>query len=489
MQVSDTSTNGEQEEGQQDMDIDAWLSASRLEKDFGSYFKENDITFEDILTWDESLMDSICIECNITAAVKKARFKYKVREYQFKSNKTNAQTTGFGKTYRIVMTEKESKAMDVLKAKLNEIKESIQNNKNKSGKLSKDTKDIEDDIKSVFSEIRKKVDEREKALMTQLDNISSEQSKALKDQMECLKQYKDSIKAAMSEQDALSLDPNMDSAKRQSKILKITDDTLASIDDKQQELLLNEMKFIIDDKALCEYIAIFGTVTSQSDPPTVKISEITNYAARITLNLPTECKADDDSIDYQFRYKVSSDDEKTGDWNEIDIDENKNEYLLQNLQSNMKYEACGRYGSATDNLWSRYSKSVQFQTLDRDGWDTGCMGKSLCVQGEVVSIEKEGWGSIWVKGVVSKGSREWRFKIKKHPGKATDFWFGITNENDKKNKDSYPNRLLFKSYQNESYGTVVDAGRNSTRHDGQSSKVGDIIAVKWQFMKSVPNFY
>merc|ERR1712228_505084 len=111
------------------------------------------ITFDDMLCWDEDLMDSICSECKITASVIKARFKHQIRAYQFKSNKLNDKSAEFGKTYRIILSEIESKAMDALKKKLTEIEELITENTKKFDKLSKDTKSIDSKINFVFDEI------------------------------------------------------------------------------------------------------------------------------------------------------------------------------------------------------------------------------------------------------------------------------------------------------------------------------------------------
>ena len=279
----------------------------------------------------------------------------------------------------------------------------------KTDKLSSATKCIEDNIKSIFSEIRKRVNEREKALSAQLDDISTEQSKALQDQMEYLKQYKDSIKAAMSEQDVLSLDPNMDSAKRQSKILKITTDALMNIEDGQLENSPNEMKFIVDDKALYEYIANIGAVTTQPAPPIVKISDINSYAAEIAM----ECNADE-QIECALRYKECDDEKKMSDWKEVSLgktNDNKTEYLLDDLQRDSKYAVCGRYKSMKENVWSLWSQDIIFLTLDGHEWDKDCKSERLTINGSVVTVDKQGSNCIWVKGFASNGIYEWKFKI------------------------------------------------------------------------------
>ena len=77
--------------------------------------------------------------------------------------------------------------MQTLKNKKNKIDELIKMNEMKTNELSSATKCIEDNIKSIFSEIRQRVNEREKTLTAQLDNISTKQSKALQDQMDHLR--------------------------------------------------------------------------------------------------------------------------------------------------------------------------------------------------------------------------------------------------------------------------------------------------------------
>ena len=93
--------NGEQEEGQED--IGGWLEANNLDP-FKEYFEETNMKFEDLLTWNEEDMNEIISESNVKAYVYKKRFKHKVREYQFKSNKLNAAASAPCTIYRVVVS-------------------------------------------------------------------------------------------------------------------------------------------------------------------------------------------------------------------------------------------------------------------------------------------------------------------------------------------------------------------------------------------------
>ena len=117
--------NGEQEEGQED--IGGWLEANNLDP-FKEYFEETNMKFEDLLTWNEEDMNEIISESNVKAYVYKKRFKHKVREYQFKSNKLNAAASAPGTIYRVVVSSEEQKAMQTLKNKKNKIDELIKIN-------------------------------------------------------------------------------------------------------------------------------------------------------------------------------------------------------------------------------------------------------------------------------------------------------------------------------------------------------------------------
>merc|ERR1712228_322669 len=71
-------------------------------------------------------------------------------------------------------------------------------------------------------------------------------------------------------------------------------------------------------------------------------------------------------------------------------------------------------------------------------WDINCKGKTIKVNGKIVTGSNED-GTIWIKGIVSSGSHEWRFKIID----GGDIGIGITNEKNEKKKDSSLNTLCY----------------------------------------------
>merc|ERR1712228_909194 len=261
-----------QKKSQKKSDIVNWLEKNQLDP-FKAYFVETNMGFEDLLIWNDDDMNEIISECNVKAFAYKKRFKHKVKEYQLKSNKSNAAPPTPDKVDRVILTETEAKAMSALKKKFLKSNDSMIENKRKSDRLSQNEKSIESKIKNTFEKIRKRVNERENVLMVQLKELSSKQVNALQNEMNHLTEYQDAIKKARKEQKVVSLDPNLDSTKRQNKILQIADNVL--IADKQRaDVELNEIVFNVDpnDNATFKNIKTFGNVCVQSNAPKAKKS-------------------------------------------------------------------------------------------------------------------------------------------------------------------------------------------------------------------------
>merc|ERR1712228_641816 len=159
-------------------------------------------------------------------------------------------------------------------------------------------------------EIKKRVNERANALKMKLNKISSKQANALQNEMNHLTEYQDAIKQAMNKQNVLSFDPNLDSTKRQSKILQIADNVLIG-DKKRDNVELNDIVFAVDpnEDAMYKNIEKIGNVCLQSNAPIIAVSDIMNNTAKITLHSSTKQTC----IQCQIRYKEfdkNDDDEK-----------------------------------------------------------------------------------------------------------------------------------------------------------------------------------
>merc|ERR1712228_137710 len=84
-------------------------------------------------------------------------------------------------------------------------------------------------------------------------------------------------------------------------------------------------------------------------------------------------------------------------------------------------------------------------------WDINCKGNGMKVNGQIVNGPDNKWETIWIKGTVSNGSHEWRFKIIEI-GRYVRI--GITNEKNEKNKDSYLKTLCYRPYNGYLYDEI-----------------------------------
>merc|ERR1712228_163358 len=250
------------------------------------------------------------------------------------------------------------------------------------------------------------------------------------------------------------------------------------------------------ENAIYEYVTNIGNVCLQ---PIIAVSDIINNAAKITFHLPTKRTC----AQYQIRYKEfdkNDDDEKQNkEWNDIDYDDNEypyitddddsdssvtsneyqnddddehkeddTEYILGNLQKNTKYEVCGRYKTKKENVWSAYSENVAFETLDnlyKYEWDIDCKGDGIKVNGQIVTGSGYNWKSIWIKGILSTGTHEWKFKI------IGLVYIGITNEKNEKKKDTSFNTLYYWTG-----GYLKDVDGNKTEINEKVQK-NDIVSM------------
>eukprot|EP01083_Nonionella_stella_P064861 169457_1 len=350
-------------EGGTEVSIGDWLAKHRLSK-FKQKFIDDEIAMDDLLSWDEQYLSEMCKEYSMRPPFDK-RLKDAVRELQFERSETEAAQNASQRIYRVVTSTKECDSMKLLESKLSTVDGATQKNANETSDAEQNRQKIEDEIKCTFGAIRDVLKEREKQLMGALNDESNAILNSLKQQQNALSSYVTSIKQAQKQQNKLLLDPNMDTTKRELKIIEITNNALQSIDDGVLSVDTPKIKYILDVDAVHKSIGNIGIVTSVAapDPPVLNISNITDSAADIELKAPNK-----DVLQYSLKYRAiddDNDDEKKQNWKDILMSDDANVYSMTNLNVEAKYEVMGKYQSS-NRLWSRDSKIHRFEMEKRD---------------------------------------------------------------------------------------------------------------------------
>eukprot|EP01083_Nonionella_stella_P287148 977356_1 len=358
-------TIGDEGSGEADVkqNIEDWLTKHRLSK-FKQKFIEDEITMDDLLLWDEQSLNEICTEYSIRQPFS-TRLKSGVRALQFERSNNKATQNTSQRIYRVVTSTKECDSMKLLESKLSTVDGATQKNTNETSTALQDKQKIEDEIESTFGAIINAINERKKQLMGTLNDESNVILNGLKQQQNALSSYVTSIKQAQKQQNELLLDPNMDTTKRELKIIEITNNALQSIDDGVLSVDTPKIKYILDVDAVHKSIGNIGIVTSVAapDPPVLNISNITDSAADIELKAPNK-----DVLQYSLKYRAiddDNDDEKKQNWKDILMSDDANVYSMTNLNVEAKYEVMGKYQSS-NRLWSRDSKIHRFEMEKRD---------------------------------------------------------------------------------------------------------------------------
>eukprot|EP01083_Nonionella_stella_P102764 292656_1 len=182
---------------------------------------------DDLLSWDEQSLKEICTEYSIRQPFS-TRLKSAVRKFQFKRSDHD---NGSHRIYRVITTTKEGDSMKLLESKLSTVDGATHKNTNETSTALQDKEKNGDSIESTFGAIIDAINERKKQLMGTLNDESNVILNGLKQQQNALSSYVTSIKQAQKQQNELLLDPNMDTTKRELKIIEITNNALQSIDD------------------------------------------------------------------------------------------------------------------------------------------------------------------------------------------------------------------------------------------------------------------
>merc|ERR1712154_311772 len=108
------------------------------------------------------------------------------------------------------------------------------------------------------------------------------------------------IETAQNEQNALTLDPSIESTKREIKIVKLTTDTMLNINDNELVFDMEPISYSMDSAAAINYILSIGEVLNGLDAPTLNVTEITSDSALVTIECDNKLKVKDGMI-YNIR--------------------------------------------------------------------------------------------------------------------------------------------------------------------------------------------
>merc|ERR1712228_214761 len=108
-------------------------------------------------------------------------------------------------------------------------------------------------------------------------------------------------------------------------------------------------------------------------------------------------------------------------------------------------------------------------------WDVNCKGNEIKVNGQIANGSRNKSRTIWVKGVVSEGTHQWKFKMIDN---CYNVCIGITNEKNEKKKNSYLYTLCYHPYS----GSFRDADGKLTETNGKA-KNNDIVSMKLDLKK------
>eukprot|EP01084_Bolivina_argentea_P212917 361813_1 len=492
MALQQTELTGENDENDlSNIDINTWLSQNRLGK-FKQYFTENEVIMNDLLTYTENTLESIIKDIkqnsNISlGSVYIQRFKDSIRQLQHKYNKPNTSQNDLHKVYRIVMSPKENQFIQKLEDKLSTLDMALKNNLNTTTESITNTKNIENNIISVFNNYQKQLAQRQKLLITKLNQKSNDQLHTLQNQKNILENYKQSVKASIHEQNAMILNPNLNSSKREIKMEVLTNNTLNSINNNDLNVTAAQISFIMDNNVVNKCISSIGDVILGPEPPIISVSDIGVDTAKITI----DCNIEEDVI-YGIKYKQNgcdNDDEKKECWIEMEI--KYKEFVCNDLITNKKYTVCARFKILDGNIWSGYSNVISFKTMKQiDKWDIGQSGDYAVFDMDAICVSNKDnahWYAAFGSIGVNKGIHEWILKIKEIGNTDNHFLaVGVVTKTMHKNtwcynkdndaKTNYQN-YAFACWNSQNKGCVFDQKRSYNRNN--NALYGYVDDFRW----------
>ena len=158
----------------------------------------------------------------------------------------------------IVISAKEQEAMSKLQKAGSDVDQLLESNAAIQAELTADSQRISGQIDSIFSEYITRLTQRAEELKIKLNTESKAKLDALSQQQEQLSKTKESVTSGLEQENALLLDTNVDSKKREIKIESITDDILSTMND--SPLKVSKLVLAKDNQSVFEvtYISILS---------------------------------------------------------------------------------------------------------------------------------------------------------------------------------------------------------------------------------------
>jgi len=197
---------------------------------------------------------------------------------------------------------------------------------------------------------------REKALRSELDASSKYQTAVLTAKRQKLDEHIGAVTAALSTQNTLILDADLDSAKREAKIKQIADDAIRMIDGEDLEVAVAPAVFGIDGEAVAKFISSIGSLSVCADAPRLTVSDISSTSAVLSLQSEFESAA------VRFQIKYRRDEEKDAEWKTVDIAENASKCTLKGLSADTRYVVTGRLKEMETKMFSPMCDAITFET-------------------------------------------------------------------------------------------------------------------------------
>merc|ERR1740123_2303936 len=218
-----------------------------------------------------------------------------------------------------------------MESALSEIDNLLEQNTSAQAKVSGDAQRISSEIEDRFSECISRLTQRAMALKGKLSADTKLQIDGLLQQQKKLDDLRKSFTEKLEEQNALTMQSDIDRKKREFKMEEITKRALDDIDDDVMTLNVPEIVFSLDDESVFEFISSMGSVSGRPGPPILEISAVSSSGAAVRFHSEHE----KDAVLYSFRYRRESgdgDDEKESEWKEESLSKDTDEYGLNGLK-------------------------------------------------------------------------------------------------------------------------------------------------------------
>ena len=253
-----------------------------------------------------------------------------------------------------------------------------------------------------------------------------------------------------------------------------------------------------------KHFSSIAVVSGQPDPPSFIVSDIDATTATIQM----ESEHNKEAVRYHIKYREKTNDEEEEmkiNWIEKQFEDNKDEYVLKELQSNTEYEVLGCYKLLTPSIWSRYSKPQSIKTsvfsmFPSFEWDPNHKHKEYVLSNNNKTVTKSSGcsGSILSKNELSAetiSSVIWEITIRKYDNIQNCHWMLGFVPSDKRdsikfdgclggNNDQYQGHMLWLYGGYDEFRTHVNSSSDFKFKFNQKPKnmqPGDRLEMRFDF--------